>query len=104
MSANHATLTAADITWAAETALSSHQHRWVERQITGAASRDAAIDATRHILTTWGTFNSDGRVAGQPFAPPGQLTVERHGHSGFVSVAELVDAVRSGPAWQEALF
>jgi hypothetical protein len=76
----------------------------VERRITSAASRDAAVDTARHILTAWGTFSSDGRVAGQPFAPAVHLTVERQGRNGLISIAELVDAVRSGPAWQEALF
>ena len=105
MTGHHGDLTAADVAWAVEVALSSHQHRWVERQITDAAGRDQAVDAARHILTSWGCFSSDGRVAGQPFAPAGFLTVERDGRSGLITFAELVDAVRSGrPAWQEALF
>ena len=104
MSAHHGDLTAADVAWAVEVALSSHQDRWVERQISQAAGRDPAIDAARHILTGWGTFGRDGRVAGQPFAPAGFLTVERDGRSGLITFAQLVDAVRSGPAWQEALF
>jgi hypothetical protein len=105
MSARHGDLTAADVAWAVEVALSSHQDRWVEHQITGAAGRDEAIDAARHILTSWGTFSRDGRVAGQPFAAAGFLTVERDGRSGLISFAHLVDAVRTGsPAWQGALF
>ena len=104
MSAHRGDLTGADIAWAVDVALASHHNRWVQRQIADAAGRDLAIDAARHILTSWGTFGPDGRVAGQPFAPAGYLSVERDGHRGLVSFAELVDAVRSGPAWQEALF
>jgi len=105
MSARHGDLTADDVAWAVEVALSSHEDRWVEHEITDAPGRDQAIDAARHILTSWGCFSSDGRVAGQPFAPAGFLTVERDGRSGLISFAQLVDAVRSGPpAWQEALF
>jgi hypothetical protein len=105
MSPHHGDLTADDVAWAVEVALSSHQDRWVEHQITQAAGRERAIDAARHILTSWGTFSRDGRVAGQPFAPAGFLTVERDGRSGLITFAQLVDAVRSGPpAWQEALF
>ena len=105
MSAQAGDLTAHDVAWAVEMALSSPQHRWVEQQILRAVGRDQAIEVARHILTSWGTFSSDGRVAGQPFAPAGYLTVERDGRSGLISFAQLVDAVRSGPpAWQEALF
>jgi hypothetical protein len=104
MSAHHGELTSDDVAWAVEVALSSHQDRWVEHEITHALGRDHAIDTARHILTSWGTFRSDGRVAGQPFARAGFLTVERGGRSGLISFAQLVDAVRTGPAWQEALF
>ena len=104
MSARRGDLTADDVAWAVEVALSSHQDRWVERQIIRAADRDQAIDTARHILTSWGTFSRDGRVAGQPFAPAGFLTVEHDGHAGLISFPQLVDAVRGGPAWQEALF
>jgi hypothetical protein len=104
MSGHHGDLTAHDVAWAVEVALSSHHNRWVEHQITRAHGREQAIEAARHILTSWGTFSPDGRVAGQPFAPAGYLSVERHGRAGLISFAQLVDAVRSGPAWQEALF
>jgi len=105
MSAQAGDLTADDVAWAVEVALSSYQHHWVEQQITQAPGREQAIEVARHILTSWGTFSSDGRVAGQPFAPAGFLTVERDGRSGLVSFAQLVDTVRCGPPpWQEALF
>jgi hypothetical protein len=105
MSAHHGDLTGDDVAWAVEVALSSHQDRWVERRIIQAAGRHQATEVARHILTSWGTFSADGRVAGQPFAPAGFLTVERDGRSGLISFAQLVDAVRTGPpAWQEALF
>lgn len=105
MSAHRGDLTADDVTWAVEVALSSHQERWVEHEIKQAPGRDQAVDAARHILTSWGTFSTDGRVAGQPFAPAGYLSVERDGRSGLITFAQLVDAVRTGPpAWQEALF
>ena len=105
MTGHHGDLTAEDVAWAVEVALSSHQGRWVEHEITRAPGRDQAIDAARHILTSWGTFSTDGRVAGQPFAPAGFLTVERDGRSGLISFDQLVDAVRTRPpAWQEALF
>ena len=105
MSSHHGDLTAADVAWAVEVALSSHQDRWVERQITQAPGREEAIETARHILTSWGTFSSDGRVAGQPFAPAGYLSVERGGRGGLITFAQLVDAARGVlPAWQEALF
>jgi hypothetical protein len=104
VSAHNGDLTADDVAWAVEVALSSHQNRWVEHEIIRAAGRDQAIDAARHILTSWGTFGRDGRVVGQPFAPAGFLTVERDGRSGLISFAQLVDSARCGPAWQEALF
>jgi hypothetical protein len=97
-------LTADDVVWAVEVALSSYQDRWVEHEIDRAVGRDEAIDAARHILTSWGTFSRDGRVAGQPFAPAGFLAVKRDGRTGLISFAQVADTVRSGPGWQEALF
>ena len=104
MTGHHGDLAADDVAWAVEVALSSYQDRWVERQISGAADRAQAIDTARHLLTSWGTFGSDGRVAGQPFAPAGFLTVEHDGHAGLISFAQLVDVVRGQPAWQQTLF
>jgi hypothetical protein len=104
MSARLGDLTANDVAWAVNLALTSHHDRWVQRQIRGAADRNQAIDTARHILTSWGTFSDDGRVAGQPFAPAGYLTVEHDGHAGLISFPQLVDAVRGQPARQETLF
>ena len=104
MSTSHGTLTAHDMAWAVEAVLASHQHRWIETLIYAAENRDAAVTTARQVLSCWGIFGPDGRVAGQPFAPPGYLTVERDGRAGLLSIPELVDACRTGAAWQEALF
>ncbi|GAC1373499.1 MAG: hypothetical protein NVS1B12_17140 [Acidimicrobiales bacterium] len=104
MSTSHGTLTAQDLAWAVEAALTSHQHRWIETLICAAENRDAAVTAACQVLSCWGTFGPDGRVAGQPFAPPGYLTVERDGRAGLLSIPELVDACRTGTSWQQALF
>ena len=104
MTAPAGTLTAHDLAWAVETALSSFADRWVETRIRDAADRDQAIATARQLLAGWGTFSADGRVAGAPFAPPGQLSVERHGRAGLLPITALVDTCRGGHAWQEALF
>jgi len=104
MSTAHGTLTAHDLAWAVETALASYQHRWIETLIRAADDHEIAVIAARQALSSWGSFGPDGRVADQPFAPPGYLTVERDRRAGLLSITELVDACRTGAAWQEALF
>jgi hypothetical protein len=104
VTARHGTLTGADIAWAVGIVLDGLLGRWVERQITGAPTRDQAVRAAGRILASSGTLGPEGLVAGQPFAPPGALAVHHDGHRGLITVAELVDAVRGGHRWQEALF
>ena len=104
MTAPHGNLTAHDLAWAVEAALTSYQHRWIETVIRAADDREAAVIAARHVLSSWGTFGPEGRVAGQPFAPPGHLSVERDGRAGLLPILELVDACRTGTSWQQALF
>ena len=98
------TLTAADVAWAVEQALGSYEARWVERELQRALTRGLAVRRAKLLLAGWGSFGPDGRVAGEPFAPAGALSVERDGRQGVIAIAEVVDAVRDRRAPQEALF
>lgn len=76
MSAHRGDLTADDVAWAVEVALSSHQERWVEHQITHAAGRDQAIDVARHILTSWGVLQQR-RAGRRPAVRAGRVPHRR---------------------------